>query len=162
MLRGSESLAEGAAVAPDDGVFGLALNVTRIDQDDDPAGAIQRVLDGNDVVIATFDPQAYTPATAKWLLYLAFQQQRPIVGFSYALLKAGAVAAVFSTPEQIAEHAADLVGEWLRTGLLPSGTAHPRYYHIGLNAPVAKKLGIAAPLESDLERAVQELLGEAP
>jgi len=161
MLRGSEAPGGGAAVTPDDGAFGLALNVTRIDQDDDPAGAIQQVLDGNDVVIATFDPQAYTPATAKWLLYLAFQQQRPIVGFSYALLKAGAVAAVFSTPEQIADHAADLVGEWLRTGLLPSGTNHPRYYHIGLNAPVARRLGIAAPHESDLEREVQHLLGEA-
>jgi len=160
MLRGSESRGDGTAVTQEDGAFGLALNITRIDQDDHPAGAIQRVLDGNDVVIATFDPQAYTPATAKWLLYLAFQEQRPIVGFSYALLKAGAVAAVFSTPEQIAQHAADLVGAWLRTGRLPSGAAHPRYYHIGLNAPVAKRLGIATPPEAEFERRVHELVGE--
>jgi len=160
VLRGPEAQGDDVGVTQDDSDFGLALNITPIDPDQDPAGAIERLLDGSDVVIATFDPQVYTPATAKWLLYLAFQQQRPIVGFSYALLKAGAVAAVFSTPEQIAEHAADLIGEWRRTGLPPSGTAPPRYYHIGLNAPVAKRLGITPPPEADLRREVDALLGE--
>ena len=77
-------------------------------------------------------------------------------------LKAGAVAAVFSTPEQIAEHAEDVVAEWLRSGNLPSGTQFPRYYHIGLNGPVAKRLGIAAPSESDLQHRVHDLLGDSP
>lgn len=161
-LRGGDALSGLQALTEDAVGFGLALNITTVEGDDDPATAIQQVLATSDVVIATFDPQVYTPATAKWLLYLAFQRQRPIVGFSYALLKAGAVAAVFSTPEQIAQHAADLVGEWLRTGLLPSGTTYPRYYHIGLNAPVAKKLGIVTPSDDELEREVRELLGERP
>jgi ABC-type uncharacterized transport system substrate-binding protein len=161
MLRGSLALHESGAPAADAVAFGLNLNIYRI-EDDNPAAAIQQLLNTSDVVIAIFDPEVYKPATAKWLLYLAFQQQRPIVGFSYALLKAGAVAAVFSTPEQIAEHAEDVVAEWLRSGNLPSGTQFPRYYHIGLNGPVAKRLGIVTPSESDLQRRVQDLLGELP
>lgn len=160
MLRGhaaSSALPESPAAA-----FGLELHVTPIGEGGAPADAIQEVLRTNDVVVATFDPDAYTPATAKWLLYLAFQQRRPIVGFSYALLRAGAVAAVFSTPEQIGDHAADVVGEWLRTGLPPQGVDYPRYYHVGLNAPVARKLGIRVPGEDQLAERVYDLLGEVP
>lgn len=161
MLRGPAGQHEEGALSRDGGIFGLDLDVVRIGPDDDPAAAIERVLGANDVVIATFDPEAYTPANAKWLLYLAFQQRRPIVGFSYALLKAGALAAVFSTPEQIAAQAADLVGDWLRSGVPPGGVVPPRYYHIGLNAPVARKLGIPVQSEAELQRQVRGLLGES-
>jgi len=160
LLQGQDMAGEMLSLTQGAVDFGLDLHITRLEDSEDPAAAIEEVLRVNDVVIATFDPKVYTPATAKWLLYLAFQQQRPIVGFSYALLKAGAVAAVFSTPEQIARHAADAIADWLRSGVPPSGTAYPRYYHIGLNAPVAKRLGVSTPSEPDLERQVHTLLGE--
>jgi ABC-type uncharacterized transport system substrate-binding protein len=142
--------------------LGFELQTTLVERNAAPADAIQQVLHNTDLVVVTFDPNVYTPATAKWLLYLAFQQDRPIIGFSYALLKAGAVAAVFSTPEQIGEHTVEVIADWLATKEPPQGTAYPRYYQIGLNAPVARRLGVAALSEAELERGVRKLLEGAP
>ena len=160
MLSGPGNASNVTATAHKARTLGLDMDIVEVGLDDDPAKAIQRVLAENDVVIATFDREVYKPATAKWLLYLAFRRQRPIVGFSYALLKAGAVAAVFSTPEQVAAHATDLVEDWLRTGRSPAGTFSPRYYHIGLNAPVARKLGLRTPSDEALAHEVRSLLGD--
>jgi ABC-type uncharacterized transport system substrate-binding protein len=90
------------------------------------------------------------------------RQRRPIIGFSYALLEAGAAASVFSTPEDIARHTADIVADWVRTGIAPTGTAFPRYYNIGINSRIADKLGLDAPSEKVLEQRVRALLGETP
>ena len=84
------------------------------------------------------------------------------VGFSRALLRAGAVAAVFSTPQQIATHTAEIISEWLQTGVAPSGTVYPRHYLVGLNPAVATRLGLDLPPEKDLQIQVQHMLGEAP
>ena len=140
--------------------FGFELYFAPITGDGDAAEAIDQVLASSDLIIATFDREAYKPATMKWLLYLAFQQQRPIIGFSQALLRAGAVATVYSTTEQIAAHAAELVRDWLNTGKMPSGSHYPRYYDIGLNAPVAKMLNVTPVDEAELFTKMRDALGD--
>ena len=162
MLLGSKSSADIASFARAAGRFSLHLDIVTIDGDSNPASAIQLLLTNNEVIVSTFDREAYKPATAKWLLYLALRQQRPIIGFSYALLGAGAVATVFSTPEDIAKQTADIVADWAHTGMAPTGTAFPRYYHIGINARIANKLGLDAPPAKVLEQRVRTLLGETP
>ena len=140
--------------------FGFELYVAPITGGGDAAEAIDQVLASSDLIIATFDREAYKPATMKWLLYLAFQQQRPIIGFSQALLRAGAVASVYSTTEQIAEHAAELIRDWLNTGRVPSGYHYPRYYDIGLNAPVAKMLDVTPVDQVELLTRMRDALGD--
>jgi ABC-type uncharacterized transport system substrate-binding protein len=162
MLQGSSTKAGDNAEPDAPQTFGLEPNWVTLDPDADPADAIEALLATSDVVIATFDPEVYRPATAKWLLYLAFQKRRPIIGFSSALLKAGAVAAVFSTPANIANHAADLIGDWLETGRLPDDPAFPRYFHIGINAPVSARLGLGRPRQAVVEQAVRTLLEATP
>jgi ABC-type uncharacterized transport system substrate-binding protein len=158
MLRSPDADPVQTPTESDYAGFGLELRTTLVEPDAAPADAIQQALRSADLVVVTFDPDVYTPATAKWLLYLAFQQDRPIIGFSYALLNAGAVAAVFSTPEQIGEHTVEVIADWLATGRAPQGIAYPRYYHVGLNAPVARRLGVSVLSETELERAVQKLV----
>lgn len=158
MLQSEEALTKPPLQAPRAGALGFDLATTLVQEDAAPVEVIQEVLRSGDVVIATFDPHVYTPVMAKWLLYMALQQQRPIIGFSHALLEAGALASVFSTPEQIAEHAIELIENWLQQGQAPVGVAHPRYYHIGLNAPVARQLGVAPANKTEVERKVRQLL----
>ncbi|MDH5501997.1 MAG: hypothetical protein OEY72_12945 [Gammaproteobacteria bacterium] len=159
-LVGASSGSDVEAMQQAVSLFALNLDVVRVTPEEHPVDAIERLLLANEMIITTFDREAYSPTTAKWLLYLAFQQRRPIIGFSYALLKAGAVGAVFSTPEQIAKHTGELLDGWLSTGRLPAGPVFPRYYHIGLNAPVAEKLGLSPPSNDAIERQVHELLGD--
>jgi ABC-type uncharacterized transport system substrate-binding protein len=162
MLLGSESSADIASFSRAAGRFSLRLDIVTVDRGANPASAIRQLLTNNEVIVSTFDREAYQPATAKWLLYLALRQRRPIIGFSYALLEAGAVATVFSTPEDIARQTAGIVAAWVHTGVAPTGTAFPRYYNIGINARIAEKLGLNAPSEKVLEKRVRTLLGETP
>ena len=162
MLLGHRSAADQAGLRQAAGRFMLDLEIVTIEADTHPAAAIRRVLKDSEFVVSTFDRETYTAATAKWLLYLALQKRRPIIGFSRALLRAGAVAAVFSTPQQIATHTAELISEWLQTGAAPSGTVYPRHYRVGLNPAVAARLGLELPPEQDLQIQVQRMLGEAP
>ena len=161
MLKGGKAVTNGDELLRAAARYRLDLEIVRITGDDNPANAIRQILADNDVIVSTFDHEAYKPATTKWLLYLAMQQKRPIIGFSYALLKAGATAAVFSTPQDIATHAAEIAVQWLETGVAPSGVASPRYYHVGINAAVAKRLGLSVPSEGAFERQVRNLLDGA-
>lgn len=158
--------ATAAQPAPSDpdqaGAFGFELSTTRVDGDSSPVDAIREVLRAGDLVIVTFDPAVYTPVMAKWLLYLASQNQQPLIGFSRALLEAGALASVFTTPEQIAQQAVEVVRDWLLDERLPNGFAYPRYYRVGVNGRVARQLGVTAPAEPALEQAVRMLLEKTP
>jgi hypothetical protein len=141
--------------------FGFELRTSLVEEGAAPVDAIRDVLRNGDVVIMTFDPRVYTPVMAKWLLYLASQKQTPIIGFSHALLEAGALASVYSTPEQIADQTIEAIEDWLENGRAPRGIAYPRYYHLGINGRVARQLGVEVPGEPELERHVDNLLEES-
>jgi ABC-type uncharacterized transport system substrate-binding protein len=160
MLRAAEPDETTANAEQSAHRLGFDLVIVTLEAEGGAAKAINQVVASSELIIATFDREAYKPATAKWLLYLAFQQRRPIVGFSRALLKAGAVAVTFSTPEHIATHAAELVQDWLDTGTLPSGSHYPRYYDVGLNEPIAEMLGVAPLNETELAARLRAALGE--
>jgi ABC-type uncharacterized transport system substrate-binding protein len=137
--------------------FGLVADPERVDSEDEVSDHIEALIERSDVVLALYDHRLFRPVTAKWMLYLAFQERRPIIGFSNALLKAGAVAAVYSTPEQIGLHAAETVKNWL-SGAPPQAVQSPAYYNIGINRPVARALGIEVPGEDEFGARVRQRL----
>jgi len=126
--------------------YTLELRLTELGHEDDPARAIQRMLPGSDLVLALYDPVVLKPLTAKWLLYMAYQRRTPVIAFSQGYLKAGAVAAVFSTPQQIGRQAGELLNRWLRDG--GDGLGDPRFpqdFEIGFNRAVAESLDLRFP-----------------
>jgi ABC-type uncharacterized transport system substrate-binding protein len=141
--------------------FGLDANPMLVGPQDDPADGIEQLVRESDVLIAIYDHRIFRPVTAKWMLYIAFQERLPIVGFSYALLKAGAAAAVYSTPAQIGLHAAEQALSWLEGKVTP-GIQHPRYYNVAINGPVADALGIPVPDEEAFAASVRARLEAQP
>ena len=137
--------------------FGLDADPEQVGRDNEAADHIEALIRRCDVVLALYDYRLFRPVTAKWMLYIAFQERRPIIGFSYALLKAGAVAAVYSTPEQIGVHAAEAARTWL-SGESPPATQSPAYYNIGINGPVANALGVEVPDEAEFGSRVRQRL----
>lgn len=162
MLVGSAREQDAAELRAKAAQFDYDLNLVTMAPEDDPAERIEQVIDHSDLVVAFYDHQVFRPGTAKWLLFLAFQAGRPIIGFSQALLKAGAVAAVFSTPEQIGQHAGERIRHWLSGHGALGGPEPPRYFHIGVNGPVAEALGVPVPDIDDLQHRVQTAEGTGP
>ncbi len=127
----------------------LDLSAIDLSASGKPIDGIKGVLGANDVILAIPDAEALTPNVAKWLLYMAYQKQIPVIGFSRAFVDAGALGAVYTSPEQIGRQAAEIV---LRAALAAGkekGAAavwplpppqYPEYFTIAINDSVARSL----------------------
>ena len=98
------------------------------------------------------DPVVSNRRTVQNLLLTTYRQRVPVFAYSKAYVKAGALAAVYSTPEHIGKQAGELVADILRKGSwsLPK-PQHPKYFSVEVNREVAKSLGIRVPGTEKLE-----------
>ena len=116
---------------------------------------LQRVLADPAVLVAVPDATLFNNRTISNILLTAYHQRSPVVGFSPAYVKAGALLALYSTPAQIGQQAGEAARADLASGSLPPPAA-PRHFRVGTNRYVARSLGInlddAAVLQERLER----------
>ena len=116
---------------------------------------LQRVLADPAVLVAVPDATLFNNRTISNILLTAYHQRSPVIGFSPAYVKAGALFALYSTPAQIGQQAGEAARSGLASGSLPPPAA-PRHFRIGTNRYVARSLGInledAAVLQERLER----------
>lgn len=122
--------------------FGLALE--KISASEELLPTLQRVLADSDVLLALPDPLVFNKGTVQSLLLTTYRYQDPVIGFSQAYVKAGALAAVYSTPEQIGRHAGEVLVRALagRALILPS-PEYPKYFSVSVNYQVARSLGLS-------------------
>jgi ABC-type uncharacterized transport system substrate-binding protein len=125
----------------------LELKIVDISISSKPINAIRDIIEDNDVILVLPGSDGFTPNVAKWLLYMAYQREIPVIGFSKALVDAGALGAVHTTPEQIGRQAAEIVfraainslGKADKAWQLPS-PQYPRYFDVSINDSVARAL----------------------
>jgi putative ABC transport system substrate-binding protein len=134
------------------------LHVETEEISEEPGAALEsrRLLKQSDLLLAINDPLVLIGENAKWLLYNAYQLQLPVIGFSQAYVRAGAAAAVFSEPAQLARQAAELVTQWIDNGqhCLP-GPRYPSYFSVSVNRAVAGSLGAKINSDDELLRIIQ-------
>ena len=111
------------------------------------------------VFIAINDPLIFNPNNAKWILYMAYQEQRPIIGFSMPYVSAGASAAVYSTPSQLGRQTAELIFEQQNKSECLFEPQYPRYFNVGVNNAVIQSLSGKLLDESYLVERLQKLEG---
>ncbi|HEX8987566.1 MAG TPA: ABC transporter substrate binding protein [Rhodocyclaceae bacterium] len=141
VVFGPESRAYESELQHATGERGLSLVAVRSDGPDQLPGALQKVLDDADLLLALPDPQIYNGATIQNVLTSAYRRRIPMVGFSPAYVKAGALLALYSTPAQVGAQAGDIARGFLAGRPLPPPQA-PREFVIAVNPDVARSLGI--------------------
>ena len=129
-----------------------------LDPTDNPITTLSPLVNTAQVAVALPDSADFNRAVAKWLLQLSFRARIPVIGFSRAYADAGALASVYSTPENMGRQGAELVAEQLAQGQLPPGMLHPRYYTLTTNAAVAGALDIVLPTAEALQSQYAVLL----
>lgn len=117
--------------------------------------SLKVALEESDVILALPDPTVYHGASLQNILLTTYRARVPLVAFSPAYTKAGAVLALYSTPAQVARRAAEMLRNWQAGRGLPAPQA-PREFAVAANARVAASLGLqldeAAVLAEDLRR----------
>ena len=130
---------------------GLFLQAELAQRDTELYAVLKSVLAEADVFLAVPDPVVINAATAQNVLITAFKSQVPVIGYSANYVKAGALAAVFSTPLQIGQEAGQMINNYQRTNNLPLAKT-PRYFSVGVNAAVLRSFGLPAVDVRQLEQ----------
>jgi ABC-type uncharacterized transport system substrate-binding protein len=104
---------------------------------------LKKVLADADVLLALADQQVFNPQTIQNILLASFRAQVPMVGFSPAYVRAGALLAIFSTPEQIGRQSAALAKDVLQGKGLPATPLYPSNFSVMVNDHVARSLGLS-------------------
>lgn len=118
--------------------------------------ALQSVLRSSDVLLAMPDAYVVNASTAQNLLLTSFRFRVPVIGYSAAYVKAGALAGVYSTPHQIGQEAGQIARQFIRTNSLPA-PKHPLYFTVSINYQVAKSLGYSVADEVAITRRLQQM-----
>ena len=133
---------------------GLSLVTEKASRDTELYPALQAVLKSSDVLLALPDPFVVNAATAQNLLLTSFRFRIPVIGYSAAYVRAGALAAAYTAPRQMGAEAALLVRQTLRGASLPA-PRHPRSFSIAINQALAQSLELNLPDEATVQQRVQ-------
>lgn len=156
VVLGPDSQRQQATLQLDAARRGMHLVVATVASEREVFPSIDRVLAEADALFALPDPTVFNAATIQNILLAAYRREVPMVGFSPAYLKAGALLAVYSTPEQMAASAIDMVKASLAGRPLPP-PRHPRDYTVAVNRHVARSLGLQIEADHELMRRMLEL-----
>lgn len=141
---------------------GIEVVAEEISRESDLIPALNRLLPQVDALLALPDRVAYTRETIRPVLLTTYRHQKPLLGFSQGYVNAGALAAVFSAPAQMARQ----MVETLRA--LPAGRSalplpqYPAQFAVAINRQVARSLGIDPPPEALVRDALERLAEEEP
>ena len=124
-------------------------------------GALREVLEDGTVLLAVPDPAVYNNYTIQNVLLTAYREHVPVIGFSPAYVRAGAIAAVFSSPQQIGDQVAQMVLSYIDAPALPP-PADPRDFSVSTNPHVARSLDIELPTAEALEEVLKRAEGNTP
>ena len=119
------------------------MQEARLNEETSLFAALQSVLDSSDVLLAFADPLVFNSSSIQNILMTTIRAQVPLVAFSPAYVRAGALLAVYSTPTQVGTQAARWVLGGLANQALPEQSLEPDDFEIGVNAQVARALGLS-------------------
>ncbi len=142
---------------------GLSILQENVNSTSELMPKLRRVLEGSTALLAVPDLVVYNRETVQTILLTSYRYKKPIIGFSQAYVRAGALAAVYSTPRQIAKQTAEvirLIAVKTPTSLPPPQA--PKYFSVDTNRQVARSLGIEMEDESALSEMLSRIERQLP
>lgn len=128
-------------------VGGIVESETRLVQ------TLGQVLGEADLLLAVPDSVVLNRHTVQSVLMTSYRYRDPVMGYSKALSRAGALVSLYSTPAQIGRQAGEIAARALAGGRLP-GVQWPKYFTVSVNGHVARSLGFEVPAEAVLQNAL--------
>ena len=128
---------------------GLSINVENVYLEAELIPKLNAALPISDALMAVPDTLIYSRETAQPILLTSYRQQKPIFGYSQSYVRAGAIAAVYSSSRQIGKQAAEIaLTSQKEANVLPPPQV-PKYFSVMVNYQVARSLNLV--LKSDEE-----------
>ena len=122
---------------------GLSLTEAGLEGNFNVFPDLQQVLNDSDVLLALADPLVFNSDSIQNILLTTFRAQVPVVAFSPAYVRAGALLALYATPAQVGRQAAALVQDVLRGQSLPEQPLESNDFEVSVNEHVARALNLS-------------------
>lgn len=135
---------------------GFTLKHTVLNENHSPIKQLQPLIEASDLFLTLPDKAVFNRTTAKWILYISYRQRVPLLGFSKKYVDAGAVAGVYSSPEQIGQQTGELLNQLQQSVQNIHRSVYPIYFSVATNPSAAKSLRIHIPDATQLEQQLRE------
>lgn len=142
VLWGAESGLQAPALRMAAQASGLVLVEATVGPQDAFFSGVKSVLEDADLLLAVPDPQVFNSGSIQNILLTSFRARVPLVAFSPAYVKAGALMAVHVTPEQVGRQAAALFRGLVQGRGLPAQPVYSTDFSVAVNEHVARSLGL--------------------
>lgn len=122
---------------------------------------LMQTLENSDVIVSLPDPLIFNKRTTRSILLSTYRKRKPLIGFSSAYVRAGALAAVYSTPAQIGKQTGELIMQLIQRNTINHlQTYDAKYFSIDINYNVARSLGISLASPEDIKSKLLKLESE--
>ena len=139
-------------------VLDFSLNQYQIDPLNKLLPVLRQLLTQNDALLMLPRQSVYNRDTLKGVLLTGYRNRKPVISYSPAHVKSGALASIYSSPVDIGRHLATLVNRQLENPARETrGFEYARFYSIRTNPRIASALGIVLPAERELRSALDRL-----
>lgn len=123
--------------------YKLNINQSFFNKGDNPVSAVRYLLNDNDVLLTLPAPEIYNRKSLKGILLTSYRLNKPVISYSPSHVKSGALAAIYTTPENIGHQLAELVTKLVEQN---NFKLQPFYFasdfNISVNQRVADSLNI--------------------
>jgi ABC-type uncharacterized transport system substrate-binding protein len=136
----------------------LNLNVYAIADESDLLRTLENAVDANKVLLAITDPFIYNRHTVKNILLTAYRHRKPVIGYSDSFVQAGAVAAVYTSPESIGDKASRIISGFFDNNWQFNKNIYSTDgFTISTNPQVATSLDIALPSKESIRKSLEQI-----
>lgn len=137
---------------------GYKLIARKVQDNESLAADLKDLLQHSDVLLAVPDSNIFNSSNIRYILLSSYRQHIPLVGLSQAYVNAGALCAIFSTPEQFAAQASIIASQFARTRRLAEPQT-PTLYTIAVNQDVARALNVTTQSADFLHMKIDNTAG---
>lgn len=137
--------------------LGLELITRRIADDSEVGPALDRMLDDVDALLALPDPDIYNRDTIYGVLLTTYRKGVPVFGYAKSLVDAGAVAAIYSSPQDVGHQLAEMAADYLEKHQPLPPPSIPKRFSVKINKRVMRSLGLPILSEDEVRRGLMEL-----
>jgi ABC transporter substrate binding protein len=107
---------------------------------------VKLALNHSDALLALPDNSIYNSRSVKNILLTSYRNRKPVIGFSKNFVDAGALAAVYSSTDQITNSANNLIDKYYKQNKkFNQKTNYPENFDISINRQVFRALNLPMP-----------------
>ena len=123
--------------------LGIKLEQRLMKKGDNPLRLVRNLLHSNDVLLSLPNPDVYNRRSLKGILLASYRQNKPMISYSPAHVKSGALAAIYSSPDDIGNQLAGIIKKIIsRKNAKLKTVYYASEFNISINHRVAKSLGL--------------------